>query len=499
MADRHVVIIGAGIGGLACAARLAAAGCRVTLIEARPTVGGKMRQLPVGGLAIDSGPTVFTMRWVFEELFASCGADLAQAVSLTKLDVLARHAWPDGARLDLFADLPRSADAIGQFAGAAAARGFLAFSTRAARTYAALEHSFIRASRPTPLSLMRDTGLAGLTRISPFSTLWSELGKHFRDPRLQQLFGRYATYNGSSPFTAPATLMLIAHVEQQGVWAIAGGMHGLAEAVWQLAERHGARLLTGRAVSRIMAGGGGARGVTLDDGEHILADAVVMAADVAALPSLLGTKPEKPQPRSLSAMTWSIAGSPSGFQLLHHTVFFSSDYQAEFDDIAKGRMPARPTVYICAPDRPEHGAPPPAPERLFCIMNAPAIGDRHPFTAAEIAASHAAMHRLFESCGLEIACRAEQVTTPTDFATLFPATGGALYGAATHGAMASFRRPGARTKLPNLYLAGGSVHPGAGVPMAALSGAVAAASLLADGASTGQSRPAATAGGTSTR
>jgi 1-hydroxycarotenoid 3,4-desaturase len=213
MRTPHVTVIGAGAGGLAAAIDLARSGVAVTLLEAASTVGGKIRQLQVAGAGIDAGPTVLTMRWVFDALFDDAGFSLADHLTLHPIDLLARHAWNDTSRLDLFADADRSAEAIAAFAGSAEAAGYRSFCQRAQRVYDMLEAPFIRATRPTALSLAATTGLSGIRGISPFSTLWKALGEHFRDPRLRQLFGRYATYSGSSPFRSPATLMLIAHVE----------------------------------------------------------------------------------------------------------------------------------------------------------------------------------------------------------------------------------------------------------------------------------------------
>ncbi len=485
MAALRVAIVGTGIGGLACGARLAAAGCQVTLLERAVSVGGKLRTVLTGGQPIDSGPTVLTMRWVFEELFEFCHAALDEALSLHPLATLARHAWPDGSQLDLFADRARSEDAIGAFAGSGAARGYRAFSKRARQTYEALETSFIRADRPTPVGLALAAGLPGITRISPFTPYWRALASHFADPRLRQLFARYATYCGADPFQAPATLMLVAHVEQEGVWTVAGGMHRLAEAVLALAERHGAVLRTQAEATEILTEGGRVRGVALTGGERLAADAVVLNADAAALtaglfgsPAARATKVDAA--RSLSALTFSVLGAPAGFGLLHHSVFFSGDYAREFTRIGQGALPDQPTIYICAADRRDLPAAAASPERLFCIINAPATGDR---AAAPPDPAHCAalLHSTLRGFGLTLNPQDMRITTPRDFAALFPATGGALYGAATHGPFASFRRPGARTALPGLYLAGGSVHPGPGVPMAALSGHRAAASVLHDG------------------
>ncbi len=514
-----VVVIGAGIGGLVSALEIAASGTPVVVLERAAEPGGKMRRVTLGGAAMDAGPTVFTMRWVFDELFDAIGARLDDHLVLHRSDVLARHAWADGARLDLFADRTRSAAAIGTLAGSAAARGYDAFCERAARIHRTLDRPFLRGSRPNPMSLANRVGLRhlpDLMSISPFATLWDELGRYFVDPRLRQLFGRYATYCGASPYLAPATLMLVAHVEQEGVWRVDGGMHSVARSLASLAVQKGATLRCGADVKEIVVNGGRATGVRLVGGETMAASAVVFNGDVAALangllgPSAIGSAPSTPrEERSLSALTWNLLARAEGFPLAHHNVFFSNDYRREFEDVFRhARLPTAPTVYVCAQDRsdtdrPELGAP----QRMLLIANAPATGDAHPFTDEELTRCESQVWKLLSSCGLTLQSKPEhsQRTTPQDFERLFPATGGALYGRASHGWMASFSRPGARSRLPGLYLAGGSVHPGPGVPMAALSGRQAAASVLHDltrrsrRTSMPMSRPVATPGGTSMR
>ncbi len=504
----EVIVIGAGIGGLACAIDLAAQGLAVTVIERAARAGGKMRETEVAGQHIDSGPTVFTMRWVFEELFARAGASFRDYVSLSPLTTLARHAWSESERFDLFADVTRAADAVSAFSSPAEGRRFLAFCEEARTIYRTLKEPFLSSSRPNPMSLTCRIGLdrpAALFGIRPFETMWQALSKHFHDPRLRQLFGRYATYNGSSPFLSPATLMLIAHVEQDGVWAVTGGMQRLAESLEKLAREKGVVFRFGEEVQRIAVTNNRASGVVLASGERIEADNVVVNADATALADgLFGTdvaatvKPVREKNRSLSAMTWAMVAETQGFPLLHHNVFFSDNYAAEFEDIFKhAQLPAAPTVYVCAQDRGD-GAVTPEKDRLFLLVNAPAIGDRQQFSPKDIASCQTRMFELLQRCGLTVKPEASTVTTPTDFHRLFPATGGALYGRASHGWMASFQRPGSATKIPGLYLAGGSTHPGAGVPMAALSGRLAAQRLVSDRASTRPFRRAAISGGIST-
>jgi len=494
MRTKRVVVIGAGMAGLVAALELTAQGLQVTVLERAATPGGKMREVEIAGARLDAGPTVFTMRWVLEEIFADAGASLHEHVRLRPVETLARHAWSDKQRLDLFADVERSANAIGLLAGAAEGRRYREFSARARLIYQTLERPFIRSSRPSPLELVRRAGwrgLADLWQIAPFSTMWGALGEHFHDPRLRQLFGRYATYCGSSPFLAPATLMLVAHVERDGVWLVDGGMHQLAVALAGLAANLGATFRYGAHVEEVIVTGHRATGVRLATGERVEADAVLVNGDVAAISSgWFGLDVSRAVPRtpatsrSLSAVTWSMVARTDGFPLLRHSVFFSGDYAAEFDDIFQhARLPAEPTVYVCAQDRDDHGAAKEGvPERLLCLVNAPPVSDATHFDTSEIERCAARAFGLLERCGLRVDRQPENtiVTTPLDFDRLFPATGGALYGRASHGWMASFARPGSRTRVPGLYVAGGSTHPGPGVPMAALSGRLAAAALLAD-------------------
>jgi len=488
----QVVVVGAGMGGLAAAADLARRGAEVTVLERAATVGGKMRQVQAGGAGVDAGPTVFTMRWIFEGLFADAGERIEDRLDLVPADILARHAWRRGGRLDLFADIARSAEAIGDFAGAADARGYLDFCARSADIHRTLVGPFIATERPSPLDLVNRVGwgrLDALFRTAPWRTMWSALGQHFRDARLRQLFGRYATYCGCSPFLAPATLMLVAHVEQDGVWLIRGGMVRVAEALQALGERQGARFRCGAHVAEILVQDGRAAGVRLADGEHIEADAVVFNGDVAALArGMVGEAPRRSVPdtpdaaRSLSAVTWCTHVPTSGFPLTHHNVFFAEDYAEEFDAIFRRRsIAAAPTVYICAQDRGTADVPDGAAERLLLLINAPPDGDRRDFRS-DLPDLASRTLGLLQDCGLRLGLpeAATTPTTPTGFDALFPASGGALYGRAGHGAMGTFARAGGITGLPGLYCAGGSVHPGPGIPMAAMSGRLAAARVLDD-------------------
>lgn len=500
-AKRHVAIVGAGMGGLAAAADLAHRGYRVSVFDKASAPGGKMREVRVGEAAIDAGPTVFTMRWVFEGLFGDAGARVEDHLDLVPASVLARHAWADGGRLDIFASIDRTCAAIREFAGTRDADGYRDFCARSATVHDALLDTFMRRPRPSQAELIGSLarrglaadGLFAMLRTPPWQSLWSALAAHFRDPRLRQLFGRYATYVGSSPLAAPATLMLIAHVEQSGVWLVRGGMRRVALALQQLGASAGASYHYGAEVDTLTIDAGRCTGLRLRNGEVVSADAVIFNGDANALAAGLLGEPARPagapmtaRDRGLSAITWCVHAPTQGFALEHHNVFFGDRYPEEFTQIFEQRtVKPSPTVYVCAQDRGEAASTPftdSRPERLLMLVNAPADGDTGGIDDAALVRIEEQAFGLLAACGLRIERHTEEavITRPQDFAQLFPATGGSLYGRANHGAFASFARPGAATAIGGLYLAGGSAHPGPGIPMATLSGRIAAARIAQD-------------------
>ncbi|AGA91700.1 phytoene desaturase [Thioflavicoccus mobilis 8321] len=513
MSTKRIVVIGAGVGGLVTAIDLARQGLEVIVVEKARGPGGKMREIEVDGDAIDGGPTLFTMVPVFEQLFADAGATFTDYLGLKKAEVLARHAWGADEWLDLYADQERSADAIARLAGPEEGKRFREFCDHARRIYETLEKPYLHSSRPTPLSLVSRIGfthLGALLEIKPYTTMWRLLGHYFRDPRLHQLFGRYTTYVGASPLLAPATLMLMGQVEQNGIWLVDGGMYQITAALARLAEERGVTLRYASEAQRIEIDGGRAKAVTLASGERLAADAVVFNGDVAALGAgLLGedarraTAPTRPSERSHSLMAWTLTARTEGFPLVRHTYFYSDDYPAEFRDVFdRQRLPQGPTVYLCAQDRNDHdGIGPDGPERLQCLTYAPANGDTHTYDAAEIEQCEERTFSRLEHFGLRVHRQSEAsvLTTPDQFHRIFPGSGGAIYGRAAHGWRSSFTRPASRSRIAGLYLAGGTTHPGPGVPMAAISGRLAAATLIQDLVSTSRSRATVTLGGMSTR
>lgn len=497
-----VVIIGAGTGGLAAALRLAHAGLQVTVLETHARPGGKMRTVPSETGPIDAGPTVLTMRDVFDDLFESVGENLSDHLALEPLSVIARHHWSDGTSLDLSAHHDESLAAVGSALGSKAAKEFALFSDRAKRLFTAFDAPMMRETAPKPLriaqSVMRKPLL--IRDMAPHRSLHQLLRQSFTDPKLVQLFGRYATYVGGIPQASPAILSLIWHAEAMGVWSVKGGMHQVAQKIEALAKERGAVFHYNTQAKRLVQQSGRISAVETENA-RFAADCVLFNGDPRALETGLLGKPaqravaaEGTSPRSLSAHVAAFAATYVGPALAHHTVFFADDEQQEFSALAKGQMPRDATLYICAQD---HPAPPQTPQRFEIIRNAPP-------GLVQTEKEKAQCQTLIFDCLAQFGLRFDPqpgpaaLTTPADFDRMFPASQGSLYGRSPHGMMAAFKRPTARTSIPGLYLCGGGAHPGAGVPMATLSGQHAAAAIMQDHASTSTSRQTATRGGMST-
>ncbi|MEY1557219.1 1-hydroxycarotenoid 3,4-desaturase CrtD [Yoonia sp. R2331] len=498
----RVIIIGAGIGGLAAALRLAHSGCAVTVLEMHGGPGGKMRTLPSAAGPVDAGPTVLTMRPVFEALFADCGLSLSDHLTLRPLDVIARHFWDDGTTFDLMADRAATVANVHATFGSKAAAQYTRFADRAARLFAAFDAPMMQAEAPRQTALiahvLRNPRL--VADMAPWRNMARDLSASFRDPRLAQLFGRYATYVGGSPLASPAILSLISDAEAQGVWAVDGGMHRLAQVLQQQAEALGATFQFNTAVTRIIKQGGAVTGVEAGH-DRFNADVVLFNGDPRALQvGALGkgvaeaVPGSATTPRSLSAYVHAFAAAPRGPDLAHHNVFFGKIANAEFQPLSRGKMPQDATLYLCAQD---HGsAAIDAMQRFEVIMNAPPVV-RDPQEEKHICQT-LTFSRL-AAFGLRFTPTPgpDTLTTPQEFDALCPHSMGSLYGRSPQGMTAAFKRPKARTSVKGLYLCGGGAHPGAGVPMATLSARHAAAAIMTDQTLTSTSPATAMPGGMS--
>ena len=486
--DAPVIIVGAGIGGLASALRLVARGMPVTVLEQHGWIGGKIRTLPSAAGPVAAGPTVLTMRHVFDDLFAEAGALLEDHVTLHADPILARHVWADGSQLDLLADPEASIDAIRAFSGARSAKEFRRFHRDTAGLFDAMDAPMMQAADPSVARL----GATVMTRpgmwpiMRPGRTLRHLLKNRFSDPRLAQLFGRYATYVGGSPLASPALLALIWQAEARGVWTLKNGLASLISALAYQITQLGGEICCDCGVARLVTDGNRVTAVETNGGQILPARAVVFNGDPRALASGhlgrdVNTVASQTQhcDRSLSARVWSFAAKASGVELAHHNVFFGDDPESEFCDLAAGLMPRDPTLYICAQDR-GHGVTD-GPERFEIILNAPPLDMAGP-VQREAEKCHQRTFPRLARMGLDLTPPPppDTLTTPAMFDQMFPGSLGSLYGQSPHGMTAALARPRARSGMAGLYLCGGGTHPGAGVPMAALSGRHAAEAIATD-------------------
>lgn len=491
-------MIGAGVGGLAVAARLAAQGHHVSIFERSEAVGGKLgryeRRTAEGVFRFDTGPGLLTLPQVFSDLFEATGSTLERELDLVPLDPIVRHVFSDGVVLDSCADPVEFTRRIRAVFGDRAAAEWSRLWRRAGRIWDASWQPILRSPRGSPLALARLAWrLTDLAAIAPGRTLRGLGRTYLRDPRLRTMLERYATYTGSDPRRAPAALAAIPYAELAfGGWYVRGGLGRLADALLGRCLTLGVTVHTSAEVVRVQTRGGRASGVRLSTGERHAADIVVANADALAVHrDLLDVHPgrlraaaarRRPRARSLAGfvLLLGLRGRTPG--LAHHTVLFPRHYDAEFDAIF-GR-PARPvpdpTLLVTVSDDPE--ARPEGCEAWFVLANAPPHGsDESTVDWQRPGLASAYADRVMQTLarrGLDLGHRVlfREVRTPADTERDTATPGGAIYGTPSHG-LGGLLRPPNRSPVPGLFLVGGSTHPGGGLPMVALSAEIVATTI----------------------
>ncbi len=487
----EAVIIGAGIGGLSAAIRLATAGWRVTIYEKNSAVGGKMGERVQDGFRWDTGPSVITMRHVLETLFAETGRHLKDYLTLLPIDPLTRYFYPDGTVLDATTDAARMSQQIAQF-HPGDVDGYAAYLNYASEIYRVTSPVFIY-DQPPSLASFAKVPVRDWLKADPLRQMQQAIEAHITSPHLRQLLGRFATYVGGSPYRAPATLNLIAYLELvEGVWYPAGGIYSIARALEQLALELGVTIHTDAPVQQVMVSQGRADGVQLQDGTLHRADVIIANSDVTtAYERLL---PQTPQIERRLRGLKAFEPSGSGFvmmlgiegthpQLAHHNILFSSDYQKEFTEIFQQQIPpSEPTVYIAITSKSDPDHAPPGCENWFVLVNAPALSLNFDWEAQRIPYREKILNQI-ERFGFEIRDKilTETIWTPIDLASNSAAHRGALYGPSANSRWTAFRRPHNRCPdVKGLYFVGGTTHPGGGVPMVMLSAQVVVSLVLQD-------------------
>lgn len=492
-----VVVIGAGAGGLASALRLAKNGKKVCVYEAMEGPGGKIGTSIFEGVEFDTGPSLLTMREHVEELFDYCGTTMEAELELVEHEPGFRYLWTDGAKFDVYPDVERTRQDVRESFGSKALDEFDAFLSYSKNIWEAALPNFVEGEAPSFGSILKlgVTKLKEVSRIDPFRSMLQGIERHISEPHLRDVMMRYATYNGSNALSAPATLNCIAWVELGlGGYGIRGGMSALPLALERVGKRLGVEFYYGHRVESIVVDPKrGVEGVKVrtpqGDTNVVRATKVVVNADVAHLKqSLLGEDVHHGMGEDLtpSMSGWTaILKARAREDRASHTVLFPERYRDEFEDIfERNRPPKTPTIYMCDQSKAhgregwDDGTVP-----VFVMANAPCEPREERTQADEYWSRYREVvtQRMRE---FQLMKEGEEIVwerTPTQLATQFPGSRGAIYGAASNTQTAAFKRPANRVKsIKGLYLASGSAHPGGGVPLCLLSGKVAAESALGD-------------------
>ena len=482
MKKRRMIIIGGGLGGLALALRSVVNGWQVTVCERSPRLGGRMNLFEKGGFRFDTGPSLITLPHIFEDLFAAAGEKLSDHVAFQQLSPLAQYRFADGTQFHYPAPLPEWMKTIKQLEPRDV-DGFWRFMNLGSKIYELSRQTFFSRSPYEPPSLNELKAL----RHFPVRYGWGNYAKtvaaHFHSPYLRQMYNRYPTYVGSSPYKTPATLAVIPYIEfSYGGWYVKGGLYSIVTAIEKLLHQRGVELRTRTTVTQILHQQKKATGVLLENGETLNADIVVMNGDVATMQHLLlsGSNDDivqkKNEETSLSAVVFLVGLKKKIPSLYHHSLFFSLDYTKEFHQLfSEQKFPDDPTLYVNVSSKTDSTAAPKGCDSIFILANAPA-SKSHQWNETEIQRVWNVVKKKLEQNGIaineaDIAVR--EIWTPDRFAEVYGVPGGSIYGLASHSWKTTFFRPSNHDRnIKGMYYVGGSTHPGGGTPMVLLSASI---------------------------
>jgi len=497
---QRIAVVGGGLGGLAAACTLAARGYRVTLFERNDWLGGKAAVLEAEGFHFDMGPTILTLPSVLKRIFGEAGRDIEDYLDLIPLEPQWRCFFEDGSTLDLKADVSTMAGELPAFSGDDAAgdeyRRFIDFSRRMHdvserfffwRSIGTLGDMF-DARATFNLSTLRD-----VLAMRMGSSVGATIRKHVSDPRVAQMLDHFTQYVGSAPDASPAVLCGIAAIQtDEGVWYPRGGTGAVPAALAKLAGELGVELRAGTGVRRILIRDGQARAVETDDGEQVEFAAVVSNSDslrtfreLVGGPAAKSFENRRAYEPACSGVVLYLGLKQRYDHLLHHDFVFSSDAEAEWKAIYDDGEPAAdPTCYLAAPARTESAVAPQGGEALYVLVHTPYLRPHHDWSKMFPEYRQVILEKLKRTAGLEdIEDRIafEDHLTPQDIHDRYHVLNGAIYGLASHGKFLGAFKPANRNPdVSGLYLAGGAVHPGPGMPMVLMSGWIAADSLDGD-------------------
>ncbi|PZD94081.1 phytoene desaturase [Paenibacillus sambharensis] len=486
---KKVVVVGAGLGGLSAASRLAGAGFHVTMLESQAAVGGKLQRIEEHGFRFDRGPSTITMPELFAAPFQAADRRMEDYLDMYRLDPATRNVFADGSVVDLTGSMEAMEEQIASYSPEDAG-SFRSFMKEAGRLDALARSQFLNRLLLDWREKADPRLAAALMRVRPLTTLNKLLRRYFRHPNTLALFGRYATYIGSSPYQSPAIFAMLAQVEAvSGIYGVKGGTYRIAEALAQLAREQGADIRTSVKVNRIKVHAGRAAGVETDQGDFP-ADIVLANADVLSTYRWLLPEHERPSMSdrriagyepSLSGFVMLLGVQRSYEQLLHHNVLFPGVYEEEFDSIFRRKQaPQDPAVYVCHPAYSEPDAAPSGGSSLFVLVNAPCLSAGWSWKENREAYAERVTGLLAARgiCGLNEA-KVKRLYTPDDLARDTGAYRGAIYGISSNTAAQTFFRPANRSRdIEGLWFVGGTTHPGGGTPIVTLSGQLVADRLI---------------------
>lgn len=480
---RKAIVIGAGIGGIAASIRLAVKGYAVDVFESNAYPGGKLSEFGNQGFRFDAGPSLFTMPQYVDELFELAGKDPRDYFNYQKLDMICRYFYEDGTRISAWADPLAFANEIASRT-TDSAESVRRFMQKSEEIYRITHHVFLERSLHKLNTYLRADTLRSVLefpKIDPFRTMNGAVEDFFSDSKTRRFFNRYATYNGSDPYRAPATLNVIPHLEQHyGAWFPEGGMFAITRSLVQLAEEMGVRFHYNTPVKQVLLGGNQVKGVQTEEGDFS-AEVVVSNMDVWFVYQKLlkGIPPPKRtlrQERSSSALIfyWGIGRTFDELDL--HNIFFSEDYREEFRYIwDQQSICADPTVYVNISSKYEKSDAPEGCENWFVMINVPANKGQDWDRLIQEAREHI-IQKLSRNLGTDIGAliRTENILDPRSIESLTSSYQGALYGTSSNSRFAAFlRHPNFSGAVKGLFFTGGSVHPGGGIPLALLSARIA--------------------------
>ncbi len=484
--NRKVAIVGAGLGGLAASIRLAVEGFDVDVYEQSSHPGGKAGCLAKDGFRFDTGPSLLTMPFVIEELFECAGENIEEYLQLKKLDVLCKYFWDDGTILNAYSDTNKFANEMENKTNDSAT-DILDYLKYCKRIFELTGDIFLF-KNPKELSGYLSAKafktLLNIKGLDSFRSMHKANASFFKNKKTVQLFDRYATYNGSNPFEAPATFNLIQHVEYNLGGYIAGkGMYSVSNALYQLAQKKGVNFYFNNKVDQIFYDKNIISGIGIN-GKIKHYKKVISNTDVSATFKYLLRDEKNINKDSLSSsgivFYWGVQGNHKNLDI--HNILFSSDYEKEFDDIFNRKViPDYPTIYIYISSKFNKDDAPEGCENWFVMINTPPLQEKLNIGIPKL--KKIILEKINNILGIDLTNKivVEKFLTPDLMELKTGSYKGSIYGLSSNSMFSAFLRHSSKSKkYKGLYFCGGTVHPGGGIPLVLLSGKNAAQAIIKD-------------------